>query len=81
MKIEILGPGCSRCRATEEIVRQALAEMSLEAEIVHLKDPVEMAKRRVLLTPAMIVDGHLFCSGRVPSVSEVKSWLGEARAA
>ncbi len=29
MKIEILGPGCSRCRATEDVVRRALAELKL----------------------------------------------------
>ena len=45
MKIEILGPGCSRCRATEELVRKALAELKLEAEIAHVSDPVQFARR------------------------------------
>ncbi|MBI2956989.1 MAG: thioredoxin family protein [Acidobacteria bacterium] len=80
MKIEILGPGCSRCRATEQVVRQALAELQQKAEIEHITDPVQFARRQVLLTPGVLVDGQVKSSGRVPSLDEVKTWLG-ARAA
>ena len=75
MKIEILGPGCPRCRATEEVVRRALAELNLEAEIKHLTDPRQFAARQVLLTPGLVIDGTVRSSGRVPNLSEVKGWL------
>lgn len=75
MRIEILGPGCTRCRATEENVRKALAELKLEAEIDHIFDPVEISRRRVLLTPGVVLDGEVRSSGRVPSVEEIKAWL------
>lgn len=75
MKIEILGPGCARCRATEENVRKALAELKLEAEVEHVTDPAQFARRGVLLTPDVIVDGQVASSGRVPSVEDVKGWL------
>jgi small redox-active disulfide protein 2 len=78
MRIEILGPGCARCRATEENVRKALAETSLEAEVVHVTDVREFAKRGVMLTPGLIVDGTLRSSGRVPNVEEIKPWLRPA---
>ena len=81
MRIEILGPGCSRCRATEEIVRQALAELGQQAEIVHITDPIQFARRQVLLTPGVVVDGRVKSSGRVPSLEEVKAWLTPAAAA
>jgi small redox-active disulfide protein 2 len=80
MKIEILGPGCARCRATEDVVRRALAELKLEAEVEHITDPVEFARRQVLLTPGVVIDGRVQSSGRVPGVDEVKGWL-ERRAA
>lgn len=75
VKIEILGPGCARCRATEENVRQALAELKVQAEVVHITDMLEIGRRRVMLTPGLIIDGQLRSSGRVPEVSEVKEWL------
>ncbi len=75
MKIEILGPGCARCRATEETVRKALAELKLEAEVSHVTDPVEIGRRGVMLTPGVVLDGQVRSSGRVPSLEDVKSWL------
>ncbi len=77
MKIEILGPGCSRCRATEENVKRALAELNLEAEVLHVTDPKGIAQRRIFLTPAVVVDGEVRCSGRVPEVAEIKKWLAQ----
>jgi small redox-active disulfide protein 2 len=81
MKIEILGPGCARCRATEENVRKALAELKIEAEVEHITDPVEIARRGVRLTPGVIIDGRVQSSGRVPSVNDVMSWLPRREAA
>lgn len=80
MKIEILGPGCARCRATEENVRTAIAELNLEAEIVHITDLLEISKRRVMLTPGVIVDGKIVSSGRIPDVKEIKEWFTTATA-
>jgi small redox-active disulfide protein 2 len=81
MKIEILGPGCYRCIATEDNVRKALAELGLEAEVVHISDPREFARRGVMFTPAVIIDGQLKASGRIPDVEQVRSWLEQQRAA
>jgi small redox-active disulfide protein 2 len=78
VKIEILGPGCARCRATGENVRKALAELQREAEVEHITDPREIGRRGVLLTPGVIMEGKVMCSGRVPEVSEIKKWLGGA---
>ena len=75
MRIEILGPGCARCRATEEVVRKALAEVGVEAQIEHITDPVEFARRGVMLTPGVVIDGQVKSSGRVPRLEDVKSWL------
>jgi hypothetical protein len=44
MKVEILGPGCNRCAATKENVRKALESLRLQAEVVHISDPLEFAR-------------------------------------
>jgi small redox-active disulfide protein 2 len=76
MKIEILGPGCARCHATERNVSQALQALNVQAELIHIYDPKEYAKRGVLFTPAVIIDGETKVSGKIPTVEEIKSWLG-----
>lgn len=78
MKIEILGPGCAKCRATEANVRQVLAELGLEADVVHITDLLEIGRRRVMLTPGVIVDGQLRCNGKVPEPDEIRAWFAPA---
>lgn len=80
MKIEILGPGCARCRATEDNVRKALAELHIEAEVAHVTDVREFAKRGVMLTPGLVVDGNVVSTGRIPETREIKTWLTGGKA-
>lgn len=75
MKIQVAGPGCGRCQATEKNVRDAVQELNLAADVSHVFDVREYAKLGVRLTPAVIVDGKIVCSGKVPTVEEVKSLL------
>ena len=75
MKIEVLGPGCYRCEATEQNVHQALKQLGLEAEVVHIDDMREIARRKVIFTPAVFIDGQLKSIGRVPKVPEIITWL------
>lgn len=75
MKIEVLGPGCMRCRKTEANVKAALQELGIEADVVHVTDVTVMAQKGVMMTPAVIIDGELKCQGRIPEVAEAKTWL------
>ncbi|MBI2988242.1 MAG: TM0996/MTH895 family glutaredoxin-like protein [Deltaproteobacteria bacterium] len=79
MKIQIAGPGCPRCKSTEENVFNACAELDLPADISHVYDVKEFAKLGVRLTPAVIVDGKIVVSGKVPRVEELKKILSECR--
>jgi small redox-active disulfide protein 2 len=77
MKIVVAGPGCARCHAAEKAVRDAVAELGQPHEVEHLFDVREYAKLGVRLTPAVVVDGKVAISGRVPSVDEVKRLLSQ----
>jgi len=79
MKIQIAGPGCVRCQTTEENVRDACGELNLAADISHVYDVKEYAKLGVRLTPAVIVDGKIMVSGRVPTVEEIKKIISEIK--
>ncbi len=75
MKIQIAGPGCARCQTTEKNVINACAELDLAADISHIYDVKEYAALGVRVTPAVIVDGKIVISGRVPTVEELKKLL------
>jgi small redox-active disulfide protein 2 len=77
MKIQVAGPGCPRCQTTEKNVINACAELNLAADISHIHDVKEFAKLGVMFTPAVIVDGKIVVSGKVPTVGELKKILGD----
>ena len=72
MKIEVLGTGCSKCRATEKNVRKAVEELGIQAEIVKVEDLQDIINRGVMMTPAVVVDGKVKISGHQPTVEEIK---------
>ena len=75
MKIEIYGSGCSKCRKTEEIVRQVVNELNIEAEISKIEDLQKIIDKGIMMTPAVAIDGEIKILGRVPSTQDVKKIL------
>lgn len=78
MKIQVAGPGCPRCLTTEKNVFNACAELDLAADITHVFDVRQYAALGVRMTPAVVVDGQVVVSGRVPTVEELKKLLAGA---
>ena len=78
MKIEVLGTGCPKCQATVRNVEQAVKELGIQAEVVKVEDLSEITARGVMVTPALAINGEIKCSGRIPTVEEIKSWLERA---
>jgi len=75
MKIKVYGPGCARCKQTEEIVRRALSETGTQAEVEKVSDIQAMAAAGILATPAVAVNDVIKTSGRIPRLDEVKAWV------
>ncbi|MBE9582545.1 MAG: TM0996/MTH895 family glutaredoxin-like protein [Proteobacteria bacterium] len=75
MEIEVLGPGCPKCQQTEKIVKEAVAEAGMEANVEKVTDLLEIATYGVLGTPAVVVDGEVKSVGKIPQKEEVKAWL------
>ena len=73
MEIKVLGPGCSKCQQTEKIVKEAVAEAGVDAQIEKITDTMEIAGYGVFGTPAVVVDGEVRSVGKVPTMQEVKS--------
>jgi len=75
MMIEILGTGCPKCKKLEENARKAVQESGRKAEIVKVTDIGKIVGYGVMSTPALVVDGKVKSSGRIPEVGEIKKWL------
>lgn len=75
MDIKVLGTGCAKCRKTEEIVRQAVAESGVDATVEKVTNLTQIVGYGVMGTPAVVVDGVVRAVGKVPRKEEVLAWL------
>jgi small redox-active disulfide protein 2 len=72
MNIKVLGTGCSRCKSLEQVTRNAVNDLGINAEIEKVEDIVKIMGYGVMHTPALVIDEKIALSGRVPSISELK---------
>ena len=73
--IQVLGPGCARCTTLAENVQTAVDELGIEAEVEKIADIGRIMELGVMMTPALVVDGQVKISGKVPSLDEIKQFL------
>ena len=74
-KVEVLGPGCRRCRKLHQEAERAIAQAGVEAELVKVEDLEAILGYGVMMTPALVVDGEVKSSGRLPSTEQMIGWL------
>lgn len=75
MKIQILGTGCKKCSTLAEVTDATAKEMGLDYELEKVTDIVKIMEAGVMSTPALVVDGEVKITGKVPSVDELKAVL------
>jgi len=75
MIISILGTGCPKCKQLEANAKKAIDELKIRAEIEKVTDVGEIVDYGVMSTPAIVINGEVRASGRIPTVEEIKKWL------
>jgi len=78
LEIKVLGSGCANCKRLEQITRNVIAELGIEAEIVKITDYVEISEYPILSTPGLVINEQVVSSGRIPSPAEVTTWVKAA---
>ena len=81
MQLLILGAGCSNCVKLYELTAQAARELALAHEIQKITDLKQIMALRVMLTPALVVNGSVKLCGKLPSLKELEDILSQAAAA
>ena len=75
MLIKILGSGCPKCNRLEQLTREAVAELGLEARFEHVREMDKIMAYPVMTTPALVIDEQVMASGRIPGKDELLAWL------
>lgn len=75
MKLQILGTGCAKCNDLALAVEQAAQALGLPYEIEKVTDLNRIKSFGVMRTPALVMDGSVKVSGKVPNMNELKTML------
>lgn len=78
MEIKVLGTGCTRCKTLEKFVNEAVAQAGIDATVTKVEDFIEIMKLGVMTTPALVIDGKVKVTGKVPSIPEIVQIIKES---
>lgn len=79
MEIKILGGGCPNCKRLEALAREVVGELGVEATFTKVTDAADIMAYDILSTPALVIDGDVVSSGRVPRKVEIAGWIEAIR--
>ncbi|MDC1107260.1 thioredoxin family protein [Prolixibacteraceae bacterium] len=71
MEIKVLGTGCAKCKTQEQYVKEAVAQVNVEATVEKEEDIMKIMQYGVMATPAIVIDNEVVSKGRVLSVKEI----------
>jgi small redox-active disulfide protein 2 len=81
VKFEILGSGCANCQKLMAVTEAAVRDLGLDdAELFKVEDFPTIVSYGVMSTPALVIDGDVVLSGKVPSQAAVTSLITTALA-
>jgi small redox-active disulfide protein 2 len=76
--IKILGTGCPNCEKLEQEAKKAVSNLAIEAEFEKVTDYQKIMEYDVFSTPGLVINEKLVSSGRIPSQSEIITFLANA---
>lgn len=75
--IRILGPGCVSCNSLQKLVIEIMSGMGVAADVFQVHDLDEIGRFGVMQTPALVINGNVKSTGRLPSRARIEEWLRE----
>jgi small redox-active disulfide protein 2 len=80
MIIKVLGSGCAKCNQLENLTKEVLKEMDIEARIEHVTDIKKIMEYPIMATPALVINEELVLSGKVPDKAKLNQIIVNALA-
>lgn len=75
VRVQVLGVGCSKCKALEEKIRSLGTRHQLNIQVDKVTDLNEIMKYGIMMTPGLVIDGILKCYGTIPKDDELLGWM------
>ena len=75
MEIQVLGPGCAKCKATVELINTVAKDTGREVAVEKVEDMRRIVGYGVMSTPGVVIAGKVVHAGTVPTREQVLGWL------
>lgn len=76
--LQILGTGCPKCKKLAENVEAAAKRLGIPYRMEKITDITKIMSFGVMMTPALVVDGEVKVSGKIPPPEEIEKMLAPA---
>jgi small redox-active disulfide protein 2 len=80
VKIAVLGTGCAKCKKLFAEAEKAIAASGVAVDLEKVEKIDEIMKYAVMMSPALVIEGEVKASGRVPPSAEFVTWIAAAAA-
>ncbi len=78
MDIRVLGTGCAKCKTLYEATEKAVQQLGCAATLTKVEKIADIMSYRVMMTPALVIDGEVKAAGRIPTEAELTTWITTA---
>jgi small redox-active disulfide protein 2 len=78
LTIRVLGTGCPSCNELDRMVINFLAEENIDADYQKITDMKQFAPLGVMQTPALIINGKVYCKGKLPTKTTLAHWIRQS---
>ncbi len=75
--ILVLGSGCPKCKKLAQMVEEVATGMGIDYKVEKVTDINQIMSFGVMVTPALVVDGNLKLSGKLPGKEELEKLLSQ----
>jgi len=78
MIVKVLGTGCTKCTVLYECLLDLKAEHQLDIEIEKVTKLTEIMNYGVMMSPGLVINNQVKCSGKIPADDEILNWIKES---
>jgi len=78
MEIKVLGSGCAKCKKLFAEAQEAALRSGRRVSVVKVEDIQAIMAHGVRQTPALVIDGQVRSTGRIPGADEIAAWIAQS---
>ncbi len=73
--IKVLGSGCKSCQTLFSNLQDAVKNLDIKADTVHVTDMAQLAEYGIMTTPALVINDKVVSTGKVLKSGDIEKLI------